>query len=86
MVKYYGDENVVPIYVQVENGERLFRAVQREREQKEPKYAELCRRFLADEEDFKEEKLIKAGIIRRYDNTELETCIAQITETIEKLS
>ena len=55
MVKYYGTDVVVPIYIEVESGERLERAVKRERQQSEPKYAELCRRFLADEEDFKEE-------------------------------
>ena len=54
---YYGLEQVIPIYVEVEDGLRLSRAVERERAQREPKYAELCRRFLADEADFSEEKL-----------------------------
>lgn len=49
---YYGLEQVIPIYVEVEDGLRLSRAVERERAQREPKYAELCRRFLADEADF----------------------------------
>ena len=82
MVKYYGNEVVVPIYVQVETGERLWRAVNRERSQSEPKYAELCRRFLADEEDFKEENIIKAGIRKRYENNDLEECIEQIISDI----
>lgn len=84
MVQYYGSENVVPIYIQVENGERLWRAINRERSQSEPKYAELCRRFLADEEDFKEEKLIEAGITKRYNNIELDACIAEIADQIKK--
>ena len=76
---------VVPIYVEVENGERLERAIKSERLEKEPKYAELCRRFLADEEDFKEENIKNAGIERRYMNDDLDRCIAEIVETINKL-
>ena len=52
----YGKESVIPVYIEVEDGERLIRAIRREQEQETPKYKELCRRFLADEEDFSEEK------------------------------
>ena len=85
MVQYYGSDVVIPLYIQVETGERLQRAVIRERAQSKPKYAELCRRFLADEEDFKEENIIGAGIRRRYENIVLEDCIAEIVDTIEKI-
>lgn len=37
MVQYYGGDAVIPLYIEVENGERLERAVKRERQQKEPK-------------------------------------------------
>lgn len=84
MVNFYGQQVVVPIYVQVENGERLARAIERERKQVEPKYAEMCRRFLADEEDFKEENIIKAEIERRFNNVELEDCITEIVEYIKE--
>ncbi len=83
MVQYYGKEVVVPIFIEVETGERLERAIRRERQQSEPKYAELCRRFLADEEDFSEEKIEKAGIHRRFENQVLEDCIQEITEMIQ---
>ena len=82
MVRYYGKEVVVPIYVEVETGERLARAVNRERQQENPKYTELCRRFLADEEDFCEENIKKAGIKNRYENNRLERCIEEIVEDI----
>ena len=49
---YYGADKVVPVYLEVEDGERLQRALDRERAEKAPKYRELCRRFLADCEDF----------------------------------
>ena len=82
MVRYYGKEVVVPIYVEVETGERLTRAVNRERQQENPKYTELCRRFLSDEEDFCEENIKKAGIKKRYENNSLERCIEEIVEDI----
>ncbi len=85
MVEYYGRENIVPLYIQVETGERLERAVKRERQQENPKYAELCRRFLADEEDFSEEKIKEAKIEKRYINDNLDRCIAEIVETIKKI-
>ena len=60
---YFGDGVVVPIYIYVETGERLKRALNRERIHDNPKYAEMCRRFLADEQDFSDEKLRAAGLI-----------------------
>lgn len=80
---YYGQENVVPLYIEVEDGERLSRALARERQQTSPRYAELCRRFLADTEDFSEENLADAGITRRYLNENKLQCIEEITEGIQ---
>ena len=65
---YYGKESVIPVYIEVEDGERLIRAIRREQEQETPKYKELCRRFLADEEDFSEEKIKEADIQKRFVN------------------
>lgn len=79
MRNYYGAEHLVPIYIEVEDGERLARALNRERQQTHPKYRELCRRFLADEEDFSEEKLARLGIDKRYENTDMEECLEEIT-------
>ena len=73
--EYYGAEHLVPIYIEVEDGERLARALERERRQAVPKYKEMCRRFLADEEDFCEENLKRLGIDKRYRNTDMETCL-----------
>ena len=68
---YFGAERVAGIYIYTDDGLRLSRALERERKQAEPKYAELCRRFLADEQDFSEEKLEAAGIDIRIENQEL---------------
>lgn len=83
---YYGEQQVVPVYIQVEDGERLQRALQREREQEKPKYEELCRRFLADQEDFSEENIRKAGIKLRFTNDNLELCVKNIINYINSLS
>ena len=76
--EYFGAEHIYPIYIEVEDGLRLERALKREQQQKEPQYAEMCRRFLADTEDFSEEHLEKAGIDVRFQNTDLETCLNEI--------
>ena len=86
MNRYFGEENVCPIYVEVEDGERLKRALAREELQEKPRYAEMCRRFLADTEDFSEENLERAGIKRRFQNVELESCMEEIREYIRSRS
>lgn len=68
---YFGKQRVIPIYIEVEDGVRLQRALERERKQKEPKYEEMCRRFLADSADFSEDKLKAAGITMRFINQDL---------------
>ncbi len=83
MRDYYGEDVVVPIFVEVEQGERLKRAVLREMEQSEPKYEELCRRFLADEEDFREEEIKRLGIKKKYQNVNLEQCVDEIIGDIK---
>ena len=75
---YYGKDMLVPIYIEVEDGERLSRALIRERQQATPRYAEMCRRFLADTEDFSEENLKAAGIRKRYYNNDRMKCLEEI--------
>ena len=82
MLAYYGSEKLVPLYIEVEDGERLMRALMRERKQETPKYAELCRRFLADTEDFSEEKLQMLGITRRYINDDKARCLEELIREI----
>lgn len=82
--EYYGADRVIPIYIEVEDGLRLQRALDRERSQAVPRYAEMCRRFLVDEEDFSEENLQKAGIGRRFENRQMEQCLGEIRELIQE--
>lgn len=77
--EYFGEETMCPLYIEVDDGIRLERALKRERKQQTPRYAEMCRRFLADCEDFSEEKIEKAGIRKRFfNNGALEDCFSEI--------
>ena len=62
---------------------RLERALARERQQKEPKYAELCRRFLADEADFSPERLKGLDVTEAFENRELDVCVRAIADRIQ---
>lgn len=83
MREYYGEDNVRPIYIEVEDGERLTRALEREKGRKVPGYAELCRRYLADMVDYSEENLAKAGIGKRYLNYDRTQCLEEIIGEIQ---
>ena len=76
--EYFGKAKVLPILLEVDDGVRLQRALDRERRQENPKYEELCRRYLADAEDFSEEKIKKADITLRFSNDNLEKCLSDI--------
>lgn len=82
MQAYFGAEKVKPILIELDDGVRLQRALNRERRQKQPRYEEMCRRFLADSEDFAEEKIKSAGIDRRFQNHNLKECLSEIKNYI----
>lgn len=79
---FFGGENTVPVYLELDDGERLQRALDRERRQPVPGYDEMCRRFLADNEDFSEENLRKAGIEKRFDSTDSEALLEQVKREV----
>lgn len=85
MKRYFGSDMLVPIYLEVEDGLRLERSLGRERTQAVPRYSEMCRRYLADEKDFSEEKLAAAGIGKRFSNEQLERCVEEIAEYINDM-
>jgi hypothetical protein len=83
IVEYFGSNKVVPIYLTVDDRIRLQRALNRENMQENPRYDEMCRRYLADEEDFSEEKLKEAGITKFYVNENLRECLDEIEKDME---
>lgn len=76
--KFYGADKVLPIMIELDDGVRLQRALDREKAQDHPRYEEMCRRFLADAEDFSEDKMKLAGITRRFYNHDLDSCLQEI--------
>lgn len=82
--KHFGEEAVLPLYIEVEDDQRLWRSVCREKRQEKPNYEEVCRRFLADQQDFSEENIKEAGIVKRYKNSDLDSCVNGIAEDIVK--
>ncbi|MBO4309985.1 MAG: guanylate kinase [Lachnospiraceae bacterium] len=79
---YFGKDKVIPVMIDVDDGERLERALKRERKQPNPKFDEMCRRFLADSADFSKEKVKSAGIKKVFVNDVLEDCIASVREYV----
>ena len=71
---YFGKDAILPIYIEVDDGIRLMRAINREQ-----------KRFLADSKDFSEEKIKEAGINQRFSNDgTIEDCIRDIKEAIKQ--
>lgn len=81
---FYGVQQVVPLYIAVDDFVRMDRSLKREKEQKNPCVAEVCRRFLADEADFSEEKLQQAGITEEILNVSLQEALEEIEKRIDK--
>ena len=83
MKAYYGAEKLLPVLIELDDGIRLQRALNRERKQQNPKYEEMCRRFLADSVDFSPEKISEAGIAVSFCNDDLQRCLGEIIEYIQ---
>ena len=84
--EYYGSERIIPVLVELDDGVRLQRAINREKRQAEPKYEEMCRRFLADAVDFREERINELGITEdeRFENDVLCECVDRIKKFIRQ--
>jgi guanylate kinase len=80
--KYFGKDVVVPIYIYVDDGNRLRRALGREMAQQTPQYEEMCRRFLADSEDFSKQKLKEAAITQYINNDNKDDCVDKTRQLI----
>ena len=79
---YFGKDKVIPLYIYVDDGIRLERALKREKNEKSPNYKELCRRFIADSEDFSLENLRISGVEKFYCNNDLLICMEDVKSSI----
>lgn len=82
--RYYGENIVLPILIELDDGMRLQRALDREKAQDHPQYEEMCRRFLADAADFSKDNLEQAGIDRAFCNEELDKCLEEILRYLQE--
>lgn len=74
----YGSQAVRVVYLHVDDHTRLLRCVGREERQEHPDYTELCRRFLADQSDFSDDKLASFPNLYPIDTgSGMEDCLRQ---------
>lgn len=82
--RFYGKDRVIPVMIELDDGIRLQRALDREKAQDHPRYEEMCRRFLADAEDFSAERMEAAEIVQTFHNDELEQCLEKIIDYLKE--
>ena len=75
---------IVPVYIESEDEERLMRSIWRERKQEQPNFAEVCRRYLADEKDFSPEVIEKMKVRLKFLNWKFESCVRIVGEAVER--
>lgn len=78
--------NLIPVYIAINEQERIKRAIKREQMQEKPNYEEIKRRTRADNMDFSEEKLLEARIGQEetFENYDLEECIGNIVKYVNE--
>lgn len=74
----YGPQAVHIVCLHVDDRARLLRCIDREERQERPDYAEVCRRFLADQADFSKERLALFPNLHPIDTASgVEDCLRQ---------
>ena len=76
------DVELIPIYIDVSARERLSRSMIREEKEANPNYKEIIRRFIADEDDFKEEVLATIPACNKFVNDDFEQFVSEVVEMI----
>ena len=85
IMEEYGSDLVHLVYLVLDDKIRLLRCIERESKQENPDYLEVCRRFIADQNDFSPSKISLFKNIH-YINTNLniEKCIEKWNEIYER--
>lgn len=81
--KYFGEENIIPFYLDVDPSIRIQRVVDREACGNHA-YDEMCRRWLQDSKDFSHENIKVINPIIVYNNGDLNWAILYMTKIIIK--
>ncbi len=81
ITEFYGEDRVCVVYLAIDDKERLLRCISRESMQENPDYSEVCRRFIADQKDFSEEKIKEFNNLYYIDSSKsIEECLWQWEE------
>ena len=72
---YFGEEKVIPIMIELDDGVRLQRALDRERSEGSPRYEEMCRRLLSVTADFSADYYMAALIGQEFYIDDLVLCL-----------
>ena len=84
MKEYFGDKNIMPLYIEVPYETRLKRAINRDKAEQRSLIEEINRRLAQDEIDFSENNILDANIKKRYNNQDSDICAKEIIEVIER--
>ena len=84
MKDYFGETNIVPLYIEVPYEIRLERALNRDKAEQNSMIDEIKRRLMQDETDFSDENIADANITKRYNNIDSDTCLKEIIDVIER--
>ncbi len=76
---FFGNNRIHVIYLYLDDKTRLERCIMRESNQASPNYTEVCRRFVADEDDYDEE------IIKTYKNYTIIDTKDNLTDYTERI-
>lgn len=83
---YFDADEINVIYLTLDDKKRLLRCIERESVQKCPDYREICRRYLADDKDFCEEKIDQYRHLFRVDtDCSVEDIAKRITDIIKSI-
>ena len=81
LAEHYSPAIIRVIYLMTGDRERLERCIERESLQLSPDYAEVCRRFLADQKDFSDELIAKLpNVYRIHTDRNIEECMKRWLE------
>ena len=84
-IDYFGKDVVYPFYFELDPNIRFERAYEREKKQEKKNYLEMCRRFIADNEDFTDYWIEKYNPIIINNDGTVEETEKQIDNNIKKL-
>lgn len=83
--QYFGEDSVVPVYIDAETKVRTQRYLKRSGTSDAQTIAEIKRRMKDEDTEYTEEALREVGVRIIFDNTDYDYCIYSITQYIQTI-